>query len=86
VTVAALRQEKTFAHDHDVEITFNQEKFSLFTPMLHEVAAGDLVVTHIVNPIRKMLKRARFFDGEVERIDLARAKRSRSRRRRMSCL
>jgi NADH dehydrogenase len=39
----ALGLEKTLAHDADVRITLvNRENFSLFTPMLHEVAASDL--------------------------------------------
>jgi NADH dehydrogenase len=38
--------------------------------MLHEVAASDLDVTTIVNPVRKLLKRVNFFVGEVESIDL----------------
>jgi NADH dehydrogenase len=37
--------------------------------MLHEVAASDLDLIAIVNPVRKMLKRVRFFEGEVESID-----------------
>ena len=50
----------------------SRENFFAFTPMLHEVAASDLDVTHIVNPIRKLLKRSNFFQGEVEAIDLQR--------------
>ncbi|MGH7453137.1 MAG: NAD(P)/FAD-dependent oxidoreductase, partial [bacterium] len=66
----ALHLDKTLARDPEVEITLvNKENFFLFTPMLHEVAASDLDITHIVNPIRKMLKRVRFFDGDVELID-----------------
>jgi NADH dehydrogenase len=38
--------------------------------MLHEVAAGDLDMTHIVNPLRKLLSHGQFLIGEVERIDL----------------
>jgi NADH dehydrogenase len=38
--------------------------------MLHEVAAADLDLAHIVNPFRKMLRRVNFFNGQVERIDL----------------
>ncbi len=69
----ALHLEKTLARDPNVEVTLvNKENFFLFTPMLHEVAASDLDVTHIVNPIRKLLKRVRFFDGDVESIDLQR--------------
>jgi NADH dehydrogenase len=32
--------------------------------MLHEVAASDLDLTHIVNPIRKMLRHVRFIPDE----------------------
>jgi len=68
---AALRLEKTLARDPDVEILLvNRENFFLFTPMLHEVAASDLDLTHIVNPVRKLLKRIEFFDGDVDDIDL----------------
>ncbi len=70
---AALEFERTLARRAGVEITLvNKENFFLFTPMLHEVAASDLDLTHIVSPIRKLLSRVRFFDGEVESIDLER--------------
>lgn len=69
---AAMELEKTLAQAREVEITLvNRENFFLFTPMLHEVAASDLDITAIVNPLRKMLKRIRFFEGEVESIDLS---------------
>ncbi len=68
----ALGLEETLARDSDVEITLvNRENFSLFTPMLHEVAVNDLDETHIVNPVRKLLSHVQFFHGEVEHIDLA---------------
>jgi NADH:ubiquinone reductase (H+-translocating) len=67
----ALHLEKTLARDPRVEVTLvNRENFFLFTPMLHEVAASDLDMTHIVNPVRKMLRRVKFFDGDVEYVDL----------------
>jgi len=67
----ALELEKTLARERDIEITFvNRENFFLFTPMLHEVAASDLDLAHIVNPFRKMLKRVNFFQGDVQHIDL----------------
>ena len=67
---AALEFEKR--RDPDFEVTLiSQENFFLFTPMLHEVAASDLDLTHIVNPIRKMLRHVRFFEGDVQSIDLA---------------
>jgi NADH dehydrogenase len=70
---AALEFERGLARRPGLEITLvNRDNFFLFTPMLHEVAASDLDITHIVNPIRKLLSRVRFFDGEVEVIDLER--------------
>src|SRR5713101_5718556 len=70
---AATHLDDTLARDPDVEITLiNRENFFLFTPMLHEVAASDLDLTNIVNPVRKLLKRVNFFAGEIESIDLKR--------------
>ena len=67
---AALEFEKR--RDPDFEVTLiSQDNFFLFTPMLHEVAASDLDLTHIVNPIRKMLRHVHFFEGEVRSIDVA---------------
>jgi NADH dehydrogenase len=66
---AALEFEKR--RDPNFEVTLvSQDNFFLFTPMLHEVAASDLDLTHIVNPIRKMLRHVDFFEGEVLSIDL----------------
>src|SRR5262249_30010164 len=68
---AAMHLDDTLARDPDIEVTLvNRDNFFLFTPMLHEVAASDLDLTNIVNPVRKLLKRINFFAGEVERIDL----------------
>jgi len=69
---AAMHLDKTLARDPNLEITLvNRENFFLFTPMLHEVAASDLDLSNIVNPVRKLLKRVQFFAGEVEKVDLA---------------
>jgi NADH:ubiquinone reductase (H+-translocating) len=67
---AALEFERRREPDFDVTLV-SQDNFFLFTPMLHEVAAGDLDLTHIVNPIRKMLRNVRFFEGEVLSVDMA---------------
>src|SRR5260370_5874535 len=65
----ALEFEKR--SDPDFEITMvSEENFFLFTPMLHEVAASDLDLTHIVNPVRKILRQVNFINCEVQRIDL----------------
>src|ERR1700675_981370 len=68
---AALYMDKTFVSDPAVEVTLvSRENFVLFTPMLHEVAAGDLDLSDIACPLRKMLRRVRFFQADVESIDL----------------
>ena len=68
---AALRLEKALAQGAALEVTLvNRENFFLFTPMLHEVAASDLDITDIVSPIRTLLRRVKFVQGEVEAIDL----------------
>jgi len=69
----AFEMERLIGSDSTIEVTLvNRDNFFLFTPMLHEVAASDLDMTHIVNPIRKLLKRVQFFQGDVERISLER--------------
>ncbi len=70
---ASLHLDKMVAGDPDIEVMLiNRENFFLFTPMLHEVAASDLDLTNIVNPVRKLLKKVNFFAGIVEGIDLER--------------
>lgn len=70
---ALMELEKLLGRDGAVEITLvNKDNYFVFTPMLHEVAASDLDVTHIVNPIRKLLRHASFFNGDVLDIDLQR--------------
>lgn len=67
----ALELDRSLARDPNIEVTLvNRENFFLFTPMLHEVAASDLDITHIVSPMRKLLRSTQIFNGEVENIDL----------------
>src|ERR1700722_2521410 len=66
-----MKLERLFHRDSNIEITLvSRDNFVLFTPMLHEVAASDLDMTAIVNPVRKMLRRAQFVASDVESIDL----------------
>jgi NADH dehydrogenase len=68
---AAKYFDKRLARRADVEVTLiSRENFILFTPMLHEVAAGDLSPGDIVNPVRKILRHVKFVEAEVEAIDL----------------
>lgn len=58
--------------DPNFEVTLvTQENFFLFTPMLHEVAASDLDLTNIVNPLRKLLRTVSVFVGEILSVDTA---------------
>src|SRR5216683_1021966 len=69
---AAIHLEKLLAGQHTVEICLvSRDNFFLFTPMLHEIAASDLEITNIVNPLRKLLRRTEILVGDVEQIDLA---------------
>src|SRR5687767_14157311 len=68
---AARRLERTLARRADVEVVLiSRENYVLFTPMLHEVAAGDLDPTDIVNPLRKMVRRVRLIQADVTDINL----------------
>jgi NADH dehydrogenase len=67
----AMRLDDVLARHPNLEVTLvNRDNFFLFTPMLHEVAASDLDLTNIVNPVRRLLRRVNFFAGEVEALDL----------------
>src|SRR5207247_5121642 len=69
---AAMYLDKTLARRDDVDVTLiSRENFILFTPMLHEVAGGDLYPADIVNPIRRILRHVKFVEAEVQAIDLS---------------
>ena len=69
----AMHLERRLKRQSDVEITLiSRDNFFLFTPMLHEVAASDLDITHIVSPLRTLLKRATVLVGDVQAIDVER--------------
>src|SRR5881398_876244 len=68
---AAMHLEKLLARQGAVEISLvSRDNFFLFTPMLHEIAASDLEITNIVNPLRKLLRKVDALVGDVNQIDL----------------
>src|SRR5512133_2013360 len=68
---AAIHLEKLLARERAVEICLvSRDNFFLFTPMLHEIAASDLEITNIVNPLLKHLRKVEVLVGEVNEIDL----------------
>jgi NADH dehydrogenase len=68
---AAMHFEKLLAKRNSVEICLvSRDNFFLFTPMLHEIAASDLEITNIVNPLRKLLRHVQVIVGDVDELDL----------------
>src|SRR5215472_6963780 len=63
--------QKEFDTNNSVEITLvSRDNFILFTPMLPEVASGMIETRHIVTPVRSFCKKAKFYEANVESIDL----------------
>src|SRR6201982_4179035 len=68
---AAMHFDKRLARREDVDVTLiSRENFILFTPMLHEVAAGDLYPGDIVNPLRRILRHVKVVEADVFTVDL----------------
>src|SRR6266480_2699728 len=66
-----MQLEKFLARENAVEVCLvSRDNFFLFTPMLHEIAASDLEITNIVNPLRKLLRQIEVIVGDVHQIDL----------------
>jgi NADH:ubiquinone reductase (H+-translocating) len=69
---AAMELEKLLPRESAIDVCLvSRDNFFLFTPMLHEIAASDLEITNIVNPLRKLLRKVEVLVGEVHQIDLA---------------
>ena len=63
--------QKDFQDDVGVEITLvSRDNFFLFTPMLPEVSSGMIETRNILTPLRIFCNRARFYEADVESIDL----------------
>jgi NADH:ubiquinone reductase (H+-translocating) len=68
---AAMYFDKSLARRSDAEVVLiSRENFIVFTPMLHELAAGDLQPSDIVNPLRRILRHVKVVQAEVDAIDL----------------
>ena len=65
----ARELEKLLSPDEAILQLVSRDNFVLFTPMLHEIAASDLDISTIANPIRKMIRRTEFIVADVENID-----------------
>jgi NADH:ubiquinone reductase (H+-translocating) len=68
---AAMHLDRTLARaGHARVVLISRENFLLFTPMLHEVAAGDLHPGDIVTSLRRILRHVEVVEAEVDGIDL----------------
>jgi NADH dehydrogenase len=68
---AARRLQRTLGYRRDLEVVLiSRENYVLFTPLLHEVAAGDLEPADIVIPLRKTVRWVRLIQAEVADVDL----------------
>lgn len=70
--IEVLRQlQKAFQNDIGIDITLvSRDNFFLFTPMLPEISSGMIETRHIVTPLRVFCNRAKFYEADVESIDL----------------
>jgi NADH:ubiquinone reductase (H+-translocating) len=65
------RLQAAFQNDVRIDISLvSRDNFFLFTPMLPEVSSGMIETRHIVTPVRAFCKRAKFYEANVENIDL----------------
>src|SRR4030067_1484791 len=69
----AINLSRRLKKRKDIEITLvDGNRYHLFKPMLHEVATGSVNPTHIIQPIRTVIKGRdfAFVEGLVQDIDL----------------
>lgn len=69
----AKQLERRFGADPSVSLTLVSDTNALlFTPLMPEVAAGNLEPTHISTPLRTSLRRTTFVRGRVSGVDMKR--------------
>lgn len=67
----AMYLEKLLGRRDDFEIALvNKENYFVFQPMLAEVVSGNVGLTDIVSPIRRMLKKTDLHVREIQEVDL----------------
>jgi len=69
----ARHLERRLRRQRDVEITLvSRENFFVLTPLLFEACSGRLELRHCAQPIRTTLRRTRFIEATVDRVDVER--------------
>ena len=70
---AARHLERLCGRRTGVEITLvSRENFFVLTPLLFEACSGRLELRHCAQPVRPALRRARFVEATVDRVDVER--------------
>jgi NADH dehydrogenase len=69
VNAARRLDRKLRRHDERSVVLISRDNFHLFTPLLAEVASSQIESRHAVNPLRRMLKRVRYIQGTVTRVE-----------------
>lgn len=69
----AQHLEKVLRTDHSIQVTLiSRDNYIVFTPMLPEVAAGQIAPDHVATPLRRYLRRVRVWQGDAISVDLQR--------------
>src|SRR3954470_22112022 len=68
---AARHLGKRFRGDQSAHVTLvSKVNYFLMTPLLFEAGSGVLEPRHAVNPIRRMFRKTRFVEADIEGVDL----------------
>lgn len=67
-TQAARRLEKQLPTEWQV-VLISEENYTTFNPMLAEVVGASVLPSHVIAPVRRMLKRSRFISARVTGVD-----------------
>ena len=66
-----MQLQRVFQNNIGVDLTLvSRDNFFLFTPMLPEVSSGMIETRNIVTPVRAFCNRARFYEADIDAIDL----------------
>lgn len=67
-TTFARRLERDLPRDYRI-VLIGEENYMVFNPLLAELVGGAIQPSHVIAPIRRMLRRSRFIQGVVTGID-----------------
>ncbi len=67
----ARRLEKLLPKEASI-LLISSENYFVFQPLLPEVVGGSLAPSHVISPLRHLLRRTRVVRGEVSRVDCQR--------------